>query len=153
MLYLCLWFQQGKKMFCSGYKKSIVSFILREVKTYQFCDVPIKPLSRIKGSVLGAVVGTTFITHRFFSASSKAWLNPPNCAFISNTFLSMLKGGEGSSSPGLFGWSENIWGDNRDQYSWTADFHFKESAEKNSAGTPIIRNRVMHIDKNNTALT
>lgn len=83
--------------------------------TYQSCNTPMKPLSRISGRWLEVVLGTTFMTHTVFPASSKAELNPPYRAFISSTFLSILKGGVGSSSPGLFGWSENISGESRDQ--------------------------------------
>lgn len=82
---------------------------------YQSCNTPRKPRSRIRGRLLGAVVGTTFMTHTDLRASSSAELKPPKCAFMSSTFLTMLYGGDGSSIPGLFGWSENISGDSRDQ--------------------------------------
>jgi len=83
--------------------------------TYQSCKTPAKPRSSMRGSVLGALTGTTFITQTNLFSSSIAAFRPPYRAFMSMTLRTMLNGGVGSSSPGLLGWSEKIIGESKDQ--------------------------------------
>ena len=71
--------------------------------TYQSCVTPAKPLSSIKGSELEAVAGTTFMTQTDLFSSRRAVFNPPYLVLMSITLRIMLNGGNGSSSPGLFG--------------------------------------------------
>ena len=52
---------------------------------------------------LEAVAGTTFITQTDFFSSRRAVFNPPNFVLMSITLRIMLNGGNGPSSPGLFG--------------------------------------------------
>lgn len=56
---------------------------------------------------------------------------------MSITLRIMLNGGNGSSSPGLLGWSEKIRGVSNDQKFFRADLQTCKSSKKSSDWTPV----------------